>query len=338
LRKRKTLRAETTAEQGIANMNRLLLKSAVLARKLFLIGSVVVTSLLPLSASADGEDVTKRTFVYKTPEPPAEALEADVYRSGDNQVKPVIIFIHGGALMMGGRAQSSTRPGSLFDTLLKAGYAVVSIDYRLAPKVKLPAILEDVEDACRWVREKGPELFRINPEKIFVMGQSAGGYLTQVAGYRVQPRPKALVSFWGYGDIAGPWYSRPDEFYRKKPLVTREEADKEGSGKLYRYCRQNGLWPKVLTGHDPDAEPTAFDPFCPVRNVTKDYPPTLLIHGTKDTDVPYELSVMMDKEFTAKGVKHQFITIPDGEHGFGRNNTRIAAKTYEQVVQFLKQF
>jgi Esterase/lipase len=94
--------------------------------------------------------VTKRTFVYKTPEPPAEALEADVYRPGDNQVKPVIIFIHGGALMMGGRAQSSTRPGLLFDTLLKAGYAVVSIDYRLAPKVKLPAILEDVEDACRW--------------------------------------------------------------------------------------------------------------------------------------------------------------------------------------------
>jgi acetyl esterase/lipase len=238
--------------------------------------------------------------------------------------------------MMGGRDEP-TRPGSLFDSLLKAGYAVVSIDYRLAPRVKLPAIIEDVQDACRWVREKGPELFHIDPERIFVMGQSAGGYLTQVAGYRVHPRPRALVSFWGYGDIAGDWYNRPNEFYRKQPLVTKEEADKEGGGKLYLYCRQNGLWPKVLTGHDPHTEPRAFDPFCPVRNVTSDYPPTLLIHGTKDTDVPYELSVMMDKELTAKRVPHEFITIPNGGHGFGRNDDALAAKTYEQMLQFLKR-
>jgi dipeptidyl aminopeptidase/acylaminoacyl peptidase len=45
---------------------------------------------------------------------------------------------------------------------------------------------------------------------------------------------------------------------------------------------------------------------------------------------------MMDKELTAKGVKHEFITIPDGGHGFGRNETKIAAKTYERMVQFLK--
>ena len=239
--------------------------------------------------------------------------------------------------MMGGRGQS-TKPGSLFDVLLKAGYTLVAIDYRLAPQVKLPAIIEDVQDACQWVREKGPELFHINPKEIFVMGQSAGGYLTQVAGYRVQPRPKALVSFWGYGDIAGEWYSRPDEFYRKQPLVTKAEADKEGSGKLYLYCRQNGLWPKVVTGLEPETDPKAFDPFCPVRNVTKDYPPTLLIHGTKDTDVPYHLSVAMDQEFTDKGVQHEFITIPDGGHGFGRNDTAVAAKTYDQVVQFLKRY
>lgn len=109
--------------------------------------------------------------------------------------------------------------------------------------------------------------------------------------------------------------------------MTKEAADQEGGGKLYLYCRQNGLWPKVLTGHDPDLEPKAFDLFCPVRNVTKDYPPTLLIHGTKDTDVPYELSVMMDRALTAHGVPHEFITIPEGGHGFSRNDTAVAAKT-----------
>ena len=52
---------------------------------------------------------------------------------------------------------------------------VVSIDYRLAPETKLPAIVEDVQDACRWVRERGPKLFRIAPERLAVMGGSAGG-------------------------------------------------------------------------------------------------------------------------------------------------------------------
>jgi acetyl esterase/lipase len=209
----------------------------------------------------------------------------------------------------------------------------------LAPEVKLPAIIEDLRDAYNWVRKRGPDLFHGDPGQIFVMGQSAGGYLTQMTGFCVQPPPRALVSFWGYGDIASEWYSKPDPFYRQQPLVAKEEADQSGGGKLYLYCRQQGLWPKVLTGHDPDLEPRAFDAFCPVRNVTRKYPPTLLIHGTKDTDVPYSLSVQMDKELAAKGVSHQFITIPDGIHGFrSKADADVAARTYKQVVEFLDKY
>jgi acetyl esterase/lipase len=237
--------------------------------------------------------------------------------------------------MMGGRGMTP-KPGSLLKALLDAGYVVVSVDYRLAPQVKLPAILEDVRDACSWIRQRGPELFHADTRNLFVMGQSAGGYLTMMAGLQVQPRPRALVSFWGYGDIAGKWYSQPDPFYRQQPLVTKQEADKSGGMKLYLYCRQQGLWPNILTGQDPKTSPRAFDPFCPVRNVTRDYPPTLLIHGTKDTDVPYELSVQMDTELSAKGVPHEFVTIPDGGHGFDQRQADIAARTYQQVVEFLK--
>ena len=193
---------------------------------------------------------------------------------------------------------------ALVDGLVAAGYVVVSIDYRLAPEVKLPAIIEDVRDACRWVRDRGPELFRVAPDRIAVMGASAGGYLTLVSGYAVEPRPKALVAYYGYGDVAGAWYSRPDPFYRTQPLVPDSEAragvggavrsetatNYENRRRFYLYCRQQGLWPKEVAGIDPDKEPKAFDPFCPVRNVTAAYPPTLLIHGTKDTDVPYEQS------------------------------------------------
>jgi Tol biopolymer transport system component len=100
---------------------------------------------------------------------------------------------------------------------------VVSIDYRLAPETKLPEIVEDVQDAFRWIRAHAPEL-SIDPARVAACGGSAGGYLTLMSGFCVKPRPKALVSFWGYGDIVGDWYSRPDPFYLKQPQVSREDA------------------------------------------------------------------------------------------------------------------
>jgi dipeptidyl aminopeptidase/acylaminoacyl peptidase len=167
------------------------------------------------------------------------------------------------------------------------------------------------------------------------MGQSAGGYLTLTAGFRLTPRPRCLVSFWGYGDIAGPWYSRPSEHYRKQPPVSREDALAQGGSAYYLYLRQQGLWPKALTGHDPDLEPRAFDPFCPVRNIASGYPPTMLVHGTQDTDVPYEQSELMDKELTRKRVEHQFVTIPGAGHGLAGSSAKTFGQVYERVISFL---
>jgi acetyl esterase/lipase len=233
---------------------------------------------------------------------------------------------------------------------MACGYVVVSIDYRLAPETKLHAILDDVQDAYRWVREKGPELFNGDPKRIAVMGGSAGGYLTLAMGYRVKPHPAALVSFWGYGDVDGPWYSRPDPFYSKMPAVSKEEAYKAVGGpvisesveknnrfRFYLYCRQQGLWPKEVAGLDPEKQPKAFDKFCPIRNVTAEYPPTLLIHGTKDTDVPYEQSAQMAQELDRKGVACELMTVKDAGHGLAGAKPSVVAETQERVLAFLKK-
>jgi acetyl esterase/lipase len=299
----------------------------------------------PRSVFAQDEKAGKRTYTYKTVG--TCEIKADVYGAGDTS-RPVVLWVHGGALIMGNRGGIDP---ALLARLLKAGYAVVSMDYRLAPETKLPAILEDLEDACRWVREKGPDLFRIDPERVAVMGGSAGGYLTLAAGFRVKPRPKALVAFWGYGDVAGTWYSRPDPFYSKMPPVPKEEAyravggpvlaessGRDNRGRFYLYCRQQGLWPREVAGHDPDKEPRAFDELCPVRNVSAKYPPTLLIHGTADTDVPYEQSKLMAEELARQGVEHELMTVEGAGHGLAGAKPAVVAEAQDRAVAFVDKF
>jgi acetyl esterase/lipase len=151
----------------------------------------------------------KTTYVYKTTKDCD--IRAEVYRpSAVSSRTPVIVYIHGGALMMGSRTNIN---GQQLNAYIRAGYTVVSIDYRLAPEAKLPVIIEDLRDAFRWVRETAPRLFPIDPQRIAVVGHSAGGYLTLMSGFSVSPRPKALVSFYGYGDISADWIARPDPFY-----------------------------------------------------------------------------------------------------------------------------
>lgn len=292
--------------------------------------------------SAD-EPSNKQTYTYKTAD--NCPIKADVHGASQEKAKPVVVWIHGGALMLAHRGKIHAQ---FLELLLGAGYVVVSIDYRLAPEAKLPAILDDLRDACQWVRTKGPKLFHADPDRLAVTGASAGGYLTLAAGFRVEPPPKALVAFWGYGDIAGPWLSQPDPFYRRRPPVEKEDAlrtvggpvlsetgDKSERSRFYLYCRQRGLWPLEATGHDPVKEPRAFDPLCPIRNISKKYPPTLLIHGTRDADVPHEQSTLMAKALAEKEVEHALISIPNGGHGFDEMEPAVLTKTLERVRGFL---
>jgi acetyl esterase/lipase len=312
-------------------------------RRRFL-GSFAAATAIARPAHAEVQADREATYDYKVVGDCR--IKADVHGATRDVVRPGVIWIHGGALIMGHRGGVDR---ALLDALIAAGYVVVSIEYRLAPETKLPAIIEDVRDACRWVRERGPELFRVASDRIAVIGASAGGYLTLVSGYAVEPRPKALVSYYGYGDVAGAWYSRPDPFYRSQPLVQEGEARavvggavrSESSGnnnnrrRFYLYCRQQGLWPREVVGIDPDKEPKAFDPFCPIRNVTAAYPPTLLIHGTKDTDVPYEQSEMMERELTRKGVEHELITVPGAGHGLVGVDPAVVTGVRRRVLSFL---
>ncbi len=290
-----------------------------------------------------GEQQTESTtYTYKSAG--GCEIKAEAYGSDATVRKPVIVWIHGGALIMGSRKN----PPKWLNP--QGDHVVISIDYRLAPETKLPAIIEDVQDAFGWIYKQGPRLLNIDVEKLVVAGGSAGGYLTLMTGFCVRPRPRALISLSGYGGIVGPWYAQPSPFYLQQPRVSKEDAyasvgttcvseppEKNQRGRFYLYCRQNGIWPKEVSGHDPEADPKSFNRYCPVLNVSAEYPPTVLIHGTADTDVPYEESVNMDETLSRFKVEHKFITVPGGGHLLSGVSGGESARIFEQALGFVKE-
>ena len=297
--------------------------------------------------SAQRQGTRKTTFTFKRIK--GLDIKADVLRPDDDVSRPVCVWIHGGALMKGHR-ENLHQPAFM---LLEEGYIIVSIDYRLAPETTLPGILQDVTDACAWVRSQGDELFQAETQRLALAGASAGGYLALAAGFLLDPPPAAVVSVFGYGDLVGRWCTTPSidpSHYETNmsaedasslavgPPVADERDRRYDILPYYNYYRQQGTWPRLVTGWDPLKEPEKYSPYLPVYNVNRRYPPTLLIHGEVDPDVPVEQSRTMAEKFKEHDVVHRLITIPGAEHGLRGGDPDQVEQAYRAAVRFVNQF
>ena len=101
---------------------------------------------------------------------PAQLL--DLYLPEATTRVPVIVYFHSGGWVAGSR--SPVTPAILRE--VQRGYAVVSVDYRLAPAVQFPVPLQDAKTAVRWVKAHAPQ-YRLRADRVFVAGESAGGHL-----------------------------------------------------------------------------------------------------------------------------------------------------------------
>lgn len=286
-----------------------------------------------------------QTYMYK--EVDNCKIYLDFYKSNISNA-PVIVFIHGGALIWGSRKDIIMEQVRLYN---EAGYSVISLDYRLAPETKLEYIVEDIYDALIWIKRNGKGL-DIDTNRIACVGSSAGGYLGLLTG-TFEEKPKVIISFYGYGDILGKWYGEPSVHYCSMPLIDKKTAEDivkenivnkrtiiEGSFEnrfeYYKYCRQNGIWTNIVSGYDVYDERDKIIRFCPIHNIKKDYPPTLLIHGDKDTDVPCQQSIEMSEMLERFGIYNKKIIVNGEGHVFDYDMAKpVVQDVYAKVLEFL---
>ena len=285
----------------------------------------------------------RRTLAYKTID--GKSLEVDVIGSQTGEPQPCVMWIHGGGLIFGSRT-ISPRP-SFVRKLLERGFVVVSVDHRMAPETKLPLIMEDIADVWQWIHQSGPDLFGADPLKVCTAGASAGAYLSLMAGYMVTPRPRAIASFWGFGDITAPWEAQPSPHYCKAPLVPRSDAiaslsltpvptaDGADRSLFYLYCRQQGHWLPEVTGHSLPHDLEWFSKYCPSQNIGTAFPPTVLVHGRDDTDVPATESDGIADRLRQNQVHHEFHSLPGVGHGFAGASPELVEATEHAVSDFL---
>ena len=200
---------------------------------------------------------------------------------------PTAILVHGGGWVAGDKQQYITY---IFQPLSDAGFAWFSINYRLAPQFKFPADAEDVEAAIKYVKTNA-EKYKVDVNRIALIGESAGGHLVSYVGARNLPdsRVAAVVSMYGVHDFvaaAVAW----------KP-IPHEMMDLFG-----------------IKSVDVETVPTLIQA-SPVFYISKDMPPFLLMHGSKDEDVPYQQSVEMCDKMKSAGARCDLITIEGAPHG-----------------------
>jgi pectinesterase len=216
-----------------------------------------------------------------------EKLLLDVCVPDGDGPFPVAIMVHGGGWMAGDKLRDHL---PILESLTDAKFTWFSINYRLAPKYRWPACLDDVETAIRWVKAHAAD-YKGDPRRIALLGYSAGGHLvcqTVVTGgddLRVQ----AVVG------LAPP---------------TDNLADSE---------RRGGLSPSMTNLLDraktiDDESRAVLREISPLNHVKPGLPPFLLIQGAEDKSVPYSQSVNFQAKLKEAGVPCELITLTGAPH------------------------
>lgn len=246
------------------------------------------------------------------------ALKLDVYYPSSYEPDwPVAMFVHGG----GWRSGDKTQGISMKDVaeLRKSGFLVVSVNYRLAPEYKFPAMIEDVKCAVRYLRAHASE-YNLDADHIGVWGSSAGGHLVALlgtsdvnAGWDVgeyldqSSRVQAVVDMFG-----------PSDFTQKF-----EGGDAEIQSEVFGMKQYIEAFALAAS---------------PVYYVSSDDPPFLIMHGAEDTLVPLSQSLILNEQLQLAGVQSELVVVQNAGHGFAPEDGKIISPNRREITQRMVDF
>ena len=159
-----------------------------------LLSLLLMVSLTTAAQTDDRKVTVTENIAYRTDVGPNTVLDMAVPADGPRQNRPAILIIHGGGWSAGSKNDKVYH--DLMIDYAKKGYVVCNMNYRLTQEAPLPACIEDVRCAIRWMKANAQQL-GIDPERIGTYGHSAGGHLSLMAGVAAASK--------SFNDAADPW-------------------------------------------------------------------------------------------------------------------------------------
>ena len=257
--------------------------------------------------------------------PGDKELQMDVYLplhvAGQAPAR-AIVNLHGGGWSAGDKGDNS-----LFSHWLATqGFAVFDVGYRIAPQPNAKAAVGDVKCAVGWLKAHATTAeWTIDPERITLLGRSAGGHLALIAAYTERDsqlpascsvsdtRVDSVIAFYAPTDLT--WgFAHPGK-----------AAVYDGRTKIVG-----------LLGGDPTTVGDLYRRLSPIDRVQPGLPRTLLIHGGRDQFVSIENSERLDSQLRKASVESETLFIPYAQHSFdfvfGGFSEQIAEAT---ILRFL---
>ena len=223
-----------------------------------------------------------------------KSLQLDIYKPRDIvKPAPLLVFIHGGAWTGGKREDYLV----YLLAFAQKGYMTATVSYRLVKDSIYPACVEDINEAVQWLFKNGDK-FGYDPDRIALVGGSAGGHLALLAAYGWKKpgankdttvvsekahRIKAVVDLYGPADF------------------TTEFAI--NSGTVHKFL-----------GHTHQEKPELYTEVSPVHYLDENAPPTMIIHGTSDQTVPIDQSDELKKKLDSLSIPNVYIRLPLWPH------------------------
>lgn len=261
-----------------------------------------------------------RDVVYCSPEGVPQKLDL-FFPANTGKSVPAVIYVHGGAWRECDKDSDFFFP--LMKSLQMAGFLVAAINYRLAPAYAFPAQIVDVRCAVRYLRTYAEEL-NIDPEKIGAFGDSAGGHLVSLMGLAgesagwdtgeftgVSSALKAVVNLYGISDVS----------------------------KIFGHDGSE-IRMQVFQVGDDDNDPR-LKHASPLTYVEAGKPPFFILHGDKDSVVPYEQSIWLVDSLKSTGNSVDFLTVKNGDHQFFQVGPSpiepLVPEIFQQIVSFFQR-